>query len=63
MPSWSTAIPFGKFLAVGPLNTMIDVGMLHRIKAPWGLPLLSGRGKGGSRRLDALSYICLLRVV
>ena len=26
MPSWSTAIQFGKFLAVGTLNTMIDFG-------------------------------------
>jgi putative flippase GtrA len=29
MPSWSTAIQFGKFLAVGTLNTMIDFGTLN----------------------------------
>jgi putative flippase GtrA len=29
MLSWSTAIQFGKFLAVGTLNTMIDFGMLN----------------------------------
>jgi putative flippase GtrA len=29
MPSWSTAIQFGKFLAVGTLNMTIDFGTLN----------------------------------
>ncbi len=29
MPSWSTAIQCGEFLAVGTLNTMIDFGTLN----------------------------------